>query len=394
MGSSEMGGAEAFPQEVLVRILHYVPIKQRSALACVSNAWRSASCIDAVQVKLSASHVPSYLHVILPDDEAQRHAAACPVMSLARSASISLAPTTGRMLESMPSLERLAFSSVTSEAVQPETSGLESMKSLTNLQSLQMSTGDAGVVLEAMPSAPLSLSELELHLHGEDWSEDVLDKVTAQLGSQFIGQLRHLSLRCSHPNVYKSPEQLQNLSTLTGLTSLRMGPNPEDANPKASPLGFPRLPAFLSRLRSLKLIDVSVADAANYPTIQGLNFEPIEHVPEVDLTLRADSTFREVCLLPPSLASLTGLTKLSLHSFSFEDPGGWCTVGCFNLGALSSCRKLRHLELRLRNWGAEHCEAFEVQGLQRLQQLQHLEIGIAAAYNTVGSGDGIEVSTE
>jgi hypothetical protein len=292
----------------------------------------------------------------------------------------------------MPSLERLAFSSLnTLEAVQSETSGLESMRSLTNLQALQMSTTDADMVLEAMPSAPLSVSELELHLHGENWSEDVLDKVTAQLGSQFVGQLLDLSLRCSHSSVYKSPEQLQHLSTLTGLTSLRMGPNPEDADPKASPLGFPRVPAFLAELHNLKVIDISVADAPNYPTIQGLNLEAIEHVPEVDLTLRADSTFREVCLVPPALASLTGLTKLSIHSFSFEDPGGWCTVGCFNVGVLRSCRKLRHLELRLRTWGAEHCEAFELQGLQELVQLQHLEIGIAAAYNTVGSAHGAEV---
>lgn len=94
--------AEELPQEALVRVFHYLPIKQRSRFSCVCKAWRQASLVDAVQVKLQKQHVPSYLHVALPDGAAQLQAANCPMMSLARSADITWASSvTNQLLESM-----------------------------------------------------------------------------------------------------------------------------------------------------------------------------------------------------------------------------------------------------------------------------------------------------
>ena len=62
--------------------------------------------MDSVSIKLKESHVPHYLHVALPDGAAQLQAAACPMMSLARSADITWASAaTGSLLQSMPSLE-------------------------------------------------------------------------------------------------------------------------------------------------------------------------------------------------------------------------------------------------------------------------------------------------
>lgn len=181
--------AEELPQEALVRVFHFLPIKQRSRLACVSKAWRQAATVDAVQVKLQKQHVPSYLHVTLPDGAAQLQAAACPLMSLARSAELTWASAaTSTLLESMPSLERLAFTSMAS-VPQPldgaaEPSGLQSLKSLTNLQSLQLNMCHPAPMLEAVPSVASTLREIELHLTGENWQTSVLDKIANQLGSQ------------------------------------------------------------------------------------------------------------------------------------------------------------------------------------------------------------------
>lgn len=98
--------AEELPQEALVRVFHFLPIKDRSRLACVCQSWKTASLIDAVSVKLKDSHVPHYLHVALPNGAAQLQAAACPMMSLARSADLTWASAaTGSLLQSMPSLE-------------------------------------------------------------------------------------------------------------------------------------------------------------------------------------------------------------------------------------------------------------------------------------------------
>lgn len=90
-----------------MNLFHHLPIKARCRLACVSQQWRAASLVDAVSIKLKASHVPHYLHVALPDGAAQLQAAGCPIMSLARSADItwSSAAAAGSLLQSMPSLE-------------------------------------------------------------------------------------------------------------------------------------------------------------------------------------------------------------------------------------------------------------------------------------------------
>ncbi len=97
-----MGDAELLPPEALVRAFHFLPIRSRCVAACVSRSWRAAASVDAVRVKLQASHVPSYLHVALPDGAAQLQAAACPIMSLARSADLVWASAaTGALLESM-----------------------------------------------------------------------------------------------------------------------------------------------------------------------------------------------------------------------------------------------------------------------------------------------------
>jgi hypothetical protein len=178
--------AEELPQEALVRVFHFLPIKQRSRFACVCRSWKQAATVDAVQLKLQKQHVPSYLHVALPDGAAQLQAAACPLMSLARSADLPWASgaATGTLLESMPSLERLAFTSMSSVPPPVEGSGLQSLKSLTNLQSLQLNTCDAAPLLEAMPSVPHSVREIELHLTGKNWQTNALDQIADQLGSQ------------------------------------------------------------------------------------------------------------------------------------------------------------------------------------------------------------------
>lgn len=54
---------------------------------------------------------------------------------------------------------------------------------------------------------------------------------------------------------------------VVGLTSLRMGPNPEDIYPHMSPLGFPKLPTFLGALINLQQLDISMAGENN--TIEG-----------------------------------------------------------------------------------------------------------------------------
>lgn len=98
--------ANAFPPEVLVAIFHNLPIKDRCRLACTSKSWSTAAQVDSVSLKLKESYVPDYLHVALPDSFTQQQAAACPIMSLARSADITRASAaTGSLLHSMPSLE-------------------------------------------------------------------------------------------------------------------------------------------------------------------------------------------------------------------------------------------------------------------------------------------------
>jgi hypothetical protein len=197
-------------------------------------------------------------------------------------------------------------------------------------------------------------------------------------------RLRSLVLRCSHASVYAAAEPLESLSRLTNLTSLRMGPNPEDIFPHSSPLGFPRLPSFLRTLQHLQRLDISVADSAAAASLPGMSFEPIRHIPDVKLVLRADTSIRAVQQLPASIAAVSGLSSLTVQAFTFEDPGGWCTSANFNLGPLASCKKLRHLELQLGTWECEHCEVFELPGLQELSQLSSLKVLVTSRFVSLG----------
>jgi hypothetical protein len=106
---------------------------------------------------------------------------------------------------------------------------------------------------------------------------------------------------------------MESLSKLTALTSLRMGPNPEDIFPHTSPLGFPRLPSFLRSLSLLQHIDISMADSATVASLSGLDFTPIRNVPDVKITLRADTSVRAVAHLPQSLSCIRGLTMLTVQ---------------------------------------------------------------------------------
>jgi len=126
-------------------------------------------------------------------------------------------------------------------------------------------------------------------------------------------QLRSLVLRCSHASVYAATESMESLSKLTALTSLRMGPNPEDIYPHSSPLGFPRLPSFLASLSRLQQIDISMADSATVSSLSVLDFSPIGHIRDVRITLRADTSIRAVAHLPVSISSVTGLTQLTVQ---------------------------------------------------------------------------------
>lgn len=126
-------------------------------------------------------------------------------------------------------------------------------------------------------------------------------------------QLQSLVLRCSHATVYAATESMESLSKLAALTSLRMGPNPEDIFPHSSPLGFPRLPSFLASLGRLQQIDICMADSATVASLSGLDFTPLQHIPDVKITLRADTSIRAVAHLPTSLSLITGLTKLTVQ---------------------------------------------------------------------------------
>lgn len=130
-------------------------------------------------------------------------------------------------------------------------------------------------------------------------------------------QLQSLVLRCSHASVYAATESMESLSKLTALTSLRMGPNPEDIFPHSSPLGFPRLPSFLASLSLLQHIDISMADSATTASLSVLDFTPIRHVPDVKITLRADTSIRAVAHLPASISSVAGLTGLTVQVREF-----------------------------------------------------------------------------
>jgi hypothetical protein len=106
---------------------------------------------------------------------------------------------------------------------------------------------------------------------------------------------------------------MESLSRLTSLTSLRMGPNPEDVCQHSSPLGFPRLPAFLAGLGRLQCLDISMADAPSAAPLSSVCFEPLRAIPDVKLTLRADTSLRSVAHLPPSLSAVTGLSSLTVQ---------------------------------------------------------------------------------
>jgi hypothetical protein len=119
-----------------------------------------------------------------------------------------------------------------------------------------------------------------------------------------------------------------------------------------------------------------------------MSFEPIRHIPDVKLTLRADTSIRAVQRLPASIAAVAGLSSLTVQAFTFEDPGGWCTSANFNLGPLASCKKLRYLELQLGTWECEHCEVFELPGLQELSQLSSLKVLVTSRF--VGLGQEVQ----
>jgi hypothetical protein len=115
-----------------------------------------------------------------------------------------------------------------------------------------------------------------------------------------------------------------------------------------------------------------------------MSFEPIRHIPDVKLTLRADTSIRAVQRLPASIAAVAGLSSLTVQAFAFEDSGGWSTSANFNLGHLASCKKLHHLELQLGTWECEHCEAFELPGLQELSQLSSLKVLVTSRFVSLG----------
>ena len=110
-------------------------------------------------------------------------------------------------------------------------------------------------------------------------------------------QLRALVLRCSHASVFAATQPMESLSRLTGLTSLRMGPNPEDVSQHTSPLGFGRLPSFISALSGLQRLDIAMADAPAPASVSSLDFTPLRAIPDVRLTLRADTSCRAVAAL-------------------------------------------------------------------------------------------------
>jgi hypothetical protein len=158
-----------------------------------------------------------------------------------------------------------------------------------------------------------------------------------------------------------------------------MGPNPEDVFPHASPLGFSRLPAFLSSLSALETLDISLADArGSGASLSNIDLSPLSRLRDVRLTLRADTSARAVAALPPSVSAVSGLASLALRGFTFEDAGGWATHAAFDLGPLAACGRLAALDLQLGTWEAEHCESFQVPGLSALTALTSLEVTIGA----------------
>lgn len=141
-------------------------------------------------------------------------------------------------------------------------------------------------------------------------------------------RLQSLVLRCSHASIYADTQSMESLSKLLALTSLRMGPNPDDQTRQRSPLGFARLPSFISALSGLQHLDITMADAPTSASLSTLDFAPIQHLPNVKLVLRADTSIRVVTSLPSSLAQVTGLRELVVQvaRASLLSAGAWAYV--------------------------------------------------------------------
>lgn len=84
---------------------------------------------------------------------------------------------------------------------------------------------------------------------------------------------------------------------------------------------------------------------------------------------------------------LSGLIRLTIQSFTFEDPGGWNTHAYFDLRPLKTCHKLRQLHLQLGTWECEHCEAFELPGLSDLSQLNSLKVAVGSRFIPQGQAN-------
>jgi hypothetical protein len=133
-------------------------------------------------------------------------------------------------------------------------------------------------------------------------------------------------------------------------------------------------------MKHLQFVDLSMADSASSATLSHISFEAIRHIPDIKLSLRADTSIRAVSQLPASISALSSLSSLTIRAFAFEDPGGWCTHALFSVSVLASCSQLKQLDLQLGTWECEHCEAFELLGLQQLTQLQSLKINISSRF--------------
>lgn len=405
------------PDEVLVRVLHHLSLEQRSHVSRVSRAWRAAASVDAASIRVidedadrpEASggwQLPGFSYDIeLHSEAAQRHAVASPIVSgLTRSASLALRPSTPELLRRMGRLQQLTLSTDDprlAAAALPPPASVVHLELLLGAGCCREDASETrgrhhpdclmrplpqSSMAAAGPAAAAAAAAADMfHECNKAWTSEALGEV-ARLLSAGAPQLRSLSLRCGGAAAFQDAGQaLEPLGGLAALTRLRVGPlalPAADAGEPPSqqpPLAFERPPAFLERLSELSELDIPLADSAASP-IEGQAFAgAVARVAGAALSLRADGSPRMVAALPPRICSVQGLTRLSVHSFCFEDVGGWSSLGVFDASPLAGLPHLSELRLSLRTWGCEHLEALTLLGLESLTQLRKLAVSVTGA---------------
>ncbi|GBF96959.1 hypothetical protein Rsub_09039 [Raphidocelis subcapitata] len=439
-----MAATHHVPEEVLARVAQRLSLRDRCRAACASRAWRAAAAVDAPALLgddgAAAAAQGELRHLSLSSGDAQWAAARAPsVRLLARSAELSVRPSTSALLPRLKSLRRLALTGSKPASfldfVPPPRTVVSLSLALLERGSGRGSSSGGGRSArgsgsgggscggrrgrrsgsgsgsgsarpragwrrarrsEAGTAAPSRPRPRGLSIAVESaWDQPALGEVCRRLADG-APQLRALELRCASSALFaESGAALAPLGALTSLSKVVLGPAPEGPARGAppSPLGFARPPAFLARLPALAEAELALADSAESP-IELADFAPLARLPEVALALRADTGPSGIaCALPPGLAAVTGLTRLSVHAFSFEDVGGWRNAAAFDASPLAALPSLRELSLALRNWGCEAADVLLLRGLEGLTRLRTLGVAVSVPPPpgaAAAAGDGLK----